>query len=105
MLRYGISFHAVPRSGRPGEFMVYSGITAWADDECVTSVEIDQRHMTDQPDVHTTVPVEELMAEWADIFYQFAAQTYAKSKKPADEGINAQPTDTTEMLFPKGYTV
>jgi hypothetical protein len=89
MLRYGTSFQSVPHEDNPGEYSIYATVTVWGDGECVKSFGVSDTMMTGLPDVHTTTDVDEWSIEWADIFYKFACDAYAKVKSLNAEESNA----------------
>lgn len=95
MMRYGTSFDAVPQPGKPWEYVIYSTVTVWDDDECAASFRVGQRRVSGLPEIHTTTDVNEWSIDWADQFYKFACEVYAEVKSRYDEEINARPSDTS----------
>lgn len=91
MLRYGIHFSAIPQGTDRGDFSIEASFTVWGDGECVQSVALGEKYVTDFPYVTSKTDVSELTAEWADLFYQFSTQLYAERTDRGESEVNARP--------------
>lgn len=95
MLRYGIHFGATPQGTDRGDFTIEISYTVWGDDECVSSQSLGEMYVTDHPYITSKTDISELATEWADIFYQFATQLYAKRTERSDSEVNARPSSAS----------